>query len=107
MSKQVWKVKNEDKYFKKQSEIVWFEFLNGNKVLSLEFIKEQGDSVVLKRTDGFYLRLEPERLLIGSSENDYNRIEYYGNWIKEKVNNEPKTKWWNPFPKPGPSCKIN
>ena len=81
MSTGIWKVRGEEKYFKKLSGSDWGEFVNGRQVFSFKLVKSYGDVVILKKTDGSYLKLSSNELLMGWGEDSYNRREYFGNWV--------------------------
>ena len=92
MSTGTWKVTDEEKYFKKLNGSDWAEFVNGKKAYSFVFIRSFGDTVILRKTDGSYLKLTPTELQMGCSENNYNRVEYYGSWVKQKQKNSSSRK---------------
>ena len=81
MATNIWKVRGEEKYFKKQNNTDWVEYHNGRQVFSFKFVKSSGDVVVLKKTDGSYLKLSYTELLMGWGEDSYNRQEYQGTWV--------------------------
>lgn len=89
----IWKVRGEAKYFKKLSESDWGEFVNGRQVYSFKFVKFNGDAVVLRKTDGSYLKLSNTELLMGWAEDEYNRREYYGSWVNSMDDNDSGSAW--------------
>ena len=69
----IWKVRGEEKYFKKLNGKDWGEFAYGRQVFSFKFVKNDGDDVVLVKTDGSYLKLTSSQLLMGWGEDDYSK----------------------------------
>ncbi len=81
MSYTYWKVKDEDKYFKKVSDSEWHEFHNGRHVFSFEFMRSSGDKVFLKKKGWLmYLQLDSSKIIYGESPYDLDKFLYSGGW---------------------------
>ena len=72
----IWKVDGENKYFKRLNSSDWAEYHNGRHVFSFKFVRSQGDEVILRKTDGSYLKFNSRELLMGWGENSYNRLTF-------------------------------
>ena len=64
MGNYVWKVNNEDKYFKSLGGGSWGEFANGRQVFSFSEVSRNGDQLVLRKTDGSLLRFDSSKVTI-------------------------------------------
>jgi hypothetical protein len=78
----IWKVHGENKYFKKMSDTHWAEFDNGRHVFDFDYISHDGSNVYLKKRGWLmFLRLGPNNIIYGESQNNLDKHLYNGGWV--------------------------
>lgn len=77
-----WKVNGEEKYFKKENDHRWAEYVNGKRVFDFEFMGTSGDAVYLKKVGWLmYVRLDSNSFIYGESPNNLDKHLYNGTWV--------------------------
>ena len=85
-----WKVRGENRYFKKITDSLWSEYSDNRHLFDYDFIKQEGSNVFLKKRgkETLYLKLGSTELTFGETEDKLERHLNYGNWIN--TNNESR-----------------
>lgn len=76
----IWKVDNENKYFKHLSGDDWGEFVDDKQVFRFTFISKDGPKLTLKKTDGSILNFDSDKVYI--TFNGSRKLLYHGKWIE-------------------------
>lgn len=78
----IWKVNGENKYFMRESNTRWGEYVNGQKQFDFEFLGQQGNSILLRKIGwNMYLKINSDTITIGGDPNNCNACLYYGSWV--------------------------
>ena len=78
----IWKVANENKYFKKISNTRWIEVVDGEEKFSFDSLLQNEDELILYAPDrNFYIKLDANCFTWGYTINKFDKFLYTGRWM--------------------------